>query len=439
MTERFFSLFIKYIYSKKNMDFLMNDEHRDLIFIGSMKAIIRKNGEYEDNVAQNLLNCFAKMNLSVEMLFPPVPSNKLKKFTGVLPHLKNEAHILPINPYKFKEKKTFGLRFVSSYILNTTYSEAKSALQTYMELFKKRKPRLIVLYNETGALRYPAVVAAKKLGIPVVAIQHGIIYHGHPSYFHIPDNIAQDDDYINYVLPDKTCVYGNYEKKLLETYGSFPSEKIVVTGAPRYDALFKKSSERKDDILNKYGIPKGKKYLLWATQTHDKSMSKSGENLVNADNVFSQMVSMKEWHLIIKLHPGENQKAKLYRKMSKKYGLNITIIGRDADTYELLRTVDAVLIKNSTVGMEAVFAGKPVLLLNLVKSHSLKTYTDYGLGLVINEGKDIKNILKEISDEKFGKEFEKRREHFMYERCANAGKATKAVCTVIENALRRKK
>lgn len=442
LIERFFSILIKYIYSFKKNDFAAEENanrHPDIICIEGMRAIIKKNNRYEDNVVESIHNCLEKRGFFIEMLFPPVPSNKLKKFRKIMPSLKYKPYILPINPYRFKEKKTFSLNFRSTYVLSTTYSEAKSAFHSYMEIFKRKRPKAILIYNEAGALRYPAVVAAKKLGIPVIAIQHGIIYEGHPYYFHIPANIAGEGDYINFVLPDKTCVYGNYEKNLLKTYGSFPAEKIVVTGAPRYDSLFKKISKQNDDVFRRYRIPRGKKYLLWATQTHDKIMSSSGENIVNAEAVFSQMSSMEGWYLIIKLHPGEDQKAKLYRKMSKKYGLKVTIIGRDADLYDILKVVDAVIIKNSTVGMEAIFAGKPVLLLNIVKSHSLMTYTDYGFDLIVERAEDIKNILNRLNDKEFQKEFQKKREYFMHERCANVGKATESVCEIVERAINKKK
>ena len=435
--KKYISNFLKFFLYAIDRELLETKKEIDIMLIGGIPAVIKDKGKYRDNVLNEIIKYIKSNGFTFEIMYPPVPPNKAIEFLKIRKRM-NNIELLPVNPYEFKEFNSRHLNLLpsSSRIINQTYSEVKSAYKNYLEIIKNKKPKILILYNEKGALRYPAIVAAKKMGIPVVAIQHGIIYQGHPSYYHDPNNISKNGDFIDYLLPDITCVYGEYEYRLLQDYGSYPEKKLKITGSPRYDHLFELLSIPKEKLIKKYSLSSEKRYLLWATQTHDKLMSKTGENKINAEAVFSEMKKIDDWNLIIKLHPGEDQKAKLYKRMMKKYDIDVNIFGRNADTGELIRLSDAVLIKNSTVGMEAIFLGKPVLLLNIVKSHSLETYTKYGFDLLINKKEDLNRLLYSIDDDRFRIEFEKKRKYFMRERCANPGKSAESVWKVIESLMK---
>ena len=52
-------------------------------------------------------------------------------------------------------------------------------------------------------------MAAARAGVPVFALQHGVLYPTHPGY---PDR--RDP---RLVLPSRTFVFGDYERRVLET------------------------------------------------------------------------------------------------------------------------------------------------------------------------------------------------------------------------------
>ncbi len=67
--------------------------------------------------------------------------------------------------------------------------------------------------------------AARRTGVPIVAIQHGVIYPRTPDYVRPPDPA--------HVRAELTCLFGTYERDLLVNEGGYPPEAVAATGSPR--------------------------------------------------------------------------------------------------------------------------------------------------------------------------------------------------------------
>lgn len=270
---------------------------------------------------------------------------------------------------------------------------------------------------------------AKQENIPTVAIQHGVVYATHPGYNFKNWNKSS----ITNLLADKICVYGNSERKVLINNGC-PEEKVVVTGHLRYDFL--KDADKifdRDKTLRKYGIDKNKKIVLWATQTHGFG---NKENRLNAEMMFRTFAKLKDkYHLIIKLHPGEDQNAPLYIEFNKKFGDIATILKGKENTFELLYVCDALVTKHSTVGIEAIILNKPIIITELMKSASFSLYTDYGFDLIIGKDEDLEKFLQLIERKNYRERFATVRKNFMEDRVAHFGNSTDEIAKVIRRSI----
>ena len=65
-------------------------------------------------------------------------------------------------------------------------------------LFAELRPRAVVLAQE--GIRTPWVVAARGAGVPLFAVQHGVLYKGHPGYPNLRHRSLS--------LPSRTFVFG---------------------------------------------------------------------------------------------------------------------------------------------------------------------------------------------------------------------------------------
>ena len=80
-------------------------------------------------------------------------------------------------------------------------------------------------------------------------------------------------------IPDFTAVFGESYLDLLTKVSSYPSNRVIVTGPPRYDLLINASKVySKQNFQKKYGIPKDNKLILWTTQCHSLSDGENEEN-----------------------------------------------------------------------------------------------------------------------------------------------------------------
>jgi CDP-glycerol glycerophosphotransferase (TagB/SpsB family) len=277
------------------------------------------------------------------------------------------------------------------------------------------------------------IAAAKKLGIKTVALQHGVIYPSHNGYYHHLENISKsDEDFTNYVLPDITCVQGEYEERILLKHG-YAKEKVVVTGQPRYDLLYYADKiYDKKQIFKQLNLDAHEKLIVWTTQTHGLSLE---ENKKNIDAIYSAVKSLKNVQLVIKLHPGENQRAALY---NKDKSFNSIIVGKGMDTYALLYACDLMITGHSTTAMEAVALNKPVIILNLSGEQDPVEYLKEGVALGVYKEEDLKSAIEKLlqDDSELAKNRAKYIEKYLYK---IDGKATERVVNLIMQTIEESK
>ncbi len=93
-------------------------------------------------------------------------------------------------------------------------------------LLDELRPGAILLSHE--GVRTTWLAAARQARVPLFAIQHGMIYPSHPFYEHAR--------HPGLILPDRTFVFGDYERRALLQAGHFEADEVEVTGAPRSPA-----------------------------------------------------------------------------------------------------------------------------------------------------------------------------------------------------------
>jgi hypothetical protein len=211
------------------------------------------------------------------------------------------------------------------------------------------------LYLDREGTRTKWIVAARRLAIPVVAIQHGMIYPGNPEYCHPAHPAA--------LRPDVTCVFGDAERDLLMEEGGYPADVVAVTGSPRADPEAVRGPAAPDEratVRRELGVADGDR-LLVVSVAHNQVMG----DLYSAEMVARLLGgSLPGVHVVVKIHPQDHGRAGYGRLLAGLAAAGgyapppVTMI-RDVDLYRLLRSADAHLGEYSTVLTDAVVAGTP--------------------------------------------------------------------------------
>jgi hypothetical protein len=243
-------------------------------------------------------------------------------------------------------------KLIVSFLNSQVSSSAIYALKynAWKKALRKNKPSSITLIDENSPLTRCVVDAARDCNVPTFAIQHGSIHDLHPAYM-----FSVNDQYRN-VFPTFTLTWGEHWKNVLIEKGNYPKDAIYVSGQQRTDTIFLLIEKREQlrASLFQSNVP----IVLFATQPQqDVQMRRR-----IAIDFFESLKSLPEFLGVLKLHPAEKNQDGFYLEIAKEVGCSNFKIQNDTDLYALITAADVVITAFSTVGTEAVYFRKPIVI-----------------------------------------------------------------------------
>ncbi len=238
--------------------------------------------------------------------------------------------------------------------------------------------------------RTPWLLAAERAGVPTFALQHGVLYPTHAGY--------PDHRHPRLILPTRTFVFGDYERRVLEALAYQPGE-VTVGGSPRLDldtavptaadGGIERSATRRE-----LGIADDAVVLVVST-LHLPFVRRS--HLVHMIETCLGG-ALPGVHVVFKQHPGERDEGP-YRELLEGLATaggyeapDITLV-KDIDLFRLLRAADAHLGLNSTVLTDAVMAGTANLIAIVEGHRDLLGYVAAGVARPIHGVDGLRDAL----------------------------------------------
>jgi hypothetical protein len=248
--------------------------------------------------------------------------------------------------------------------------------------------RPVAMFLDHEGIRTPWLVAARRTGVPIVAVQHGLIYERHAVYSNAGGT--------GRLLPDITFTFGRYERDVLLEHGGYAPEQVEVSGSPRLDL---DGAGRGDDpgaVRAALGVSPGAALLVVST-AHTTIFRR-----FYLAHMIDRLLGgpLPGVHVVFKQHPGERDEGPyraLLAGMARAGGYEpppISVV-RDTDLYALLRAADAHLGLHSTVLTDAVATGTPNLISSVQAYGDLLGYVDAG---VAHPARDVDELRAALSD-----------------------------------------
>ncbi len=304
--------------------------------------------------------------------------------------LKAIVKVLPFSECTQTEK------LIVSFLKSQVSSSAIYALKynAWKKALRKNRPSSITLIDENSPLTRCVVDAARDCDVPTFAVQHGSIHDQHPAYM-----FSVQDQHRN-VFPTFTLTWGEHWKNVLIEKGNYPEGSIYVSGQQRTDTIFQLIEKR--DHLRASFFQSNVPIILFATQPQqDAQMRKR-----IAQDFFESLRTLPQALGVLKLHPAEKNQDGFYLDIAKEVGCSNFKIQNDTDLYALIASSDVVITAFSTVGTEAVYFKKPIViwdplnldLLGLIKQNlawGVKNVSDLSAALnrIINEGERKEDVV----------------------------------------------
>lgn len=247
-----------------------------------------------------------------------------------------------------------------------------------------------VLFTGWEAARTSWLGAASQLGVPSVAVQHGVIYSNSPDYCR--------PAYEGLVRPDVTCVYGPYERDILIREGGYDPDSVIVTGSPRIEpdrALVPGSPDERASVRRELGVVGDDRLLVVS------AARRTIGNEIHGMSALGQLLAgpLPGVHVAFKLHPEEkdgNSFVALVAGLALAGGYQIPRMSvvRDIDLYRLLRSADAHLGQYSTVLNDAVLTGTPNMIAVGPAWADIIGYIEAGVATPVRTADDVRAFMQ---------------------------------------------
>lgn len=214
-------------------------------------------------------------------------------------------------------------------------------------IFEKHRPTLVIATDIHDPRTRIYMLQCKHFRIPCLALQHGLTNSAAIEWRFFP--------------ADRVAVWGKHFKETLISHG-IASDKIVVTGAPRSDSLFKSSNFKAKSIKRELGIPTKARIVLLASTfvlgSYDR-LNNDAELLEAMKRaVFDSVNGLENLYLIVKPHPEENQnETKSFTSNNPK----IIFVDQKQDIRPLTKICDCFVSFGSTTAMDAILLDKLVV------------------------------------------------------------------------------
>ncbi len=257
------------------------------------------------------------------------------------------------------------------YLYYIAYPILAAYVELFQEMIDREKPDLIITVDELSRFGRALTRVADNSGVKTMIVQHGALLD-HPLFTKI--------------IASKFAAYGQQTREILVKRGA-KKEQIEIVG--QAESVPTENPEKiKSRICTKLNLSKHKPIVVFASQALAESV-----NYPSFEMFYKAAKDFPEVQFVVKLHPDETEK--LHSFFIKKYELSNVSIVKDIPIKELLIAADLLVNIYSTVGMEALALGKPLVSIN---ANLPKSYFPSGKGaLIAGNYKAIKSILGKVT------------------------------------------
>ena len=294
-----------------------------------------------------------------------------------------EIEGVDLGPAALDELRTFA---------RTVVPVARRQIPRVERMLGELRPTALLLTHE--GIRTPWLVAARRLGVPTFAVQHGVLYPTHPGYAH--------PRHPGLILPTTTFVFGDEERQVLLDHGGYDADEVIASGSPRLDLdsaaapdVAARAQER-TDVRAELRVAEGDRMLVVST------VNQPFVRRFHATQMLEAVLGgpLPGIHVVVKLHPGEQDDGP-YRALLDGlarvggYAAPAMTIVRDIDLYRLLRAADAHLGLRSTVLTDAVVVGGANLIATVQAHADMLGYVESGVARPVRSVAELRAALDE--------------------------------------------
>jgi len=247
------------------------------------------------------------------------------------------------------------------------------------------RPRTVSGTNEHDQFKaFP--LACKSAKIPFIAFQHGAIAANSAAYIFSSKDLPYKPN------PTHTLCWGYSWQNVLTQDSSYPPDTITALGQIRTDIIPR--LQARPDYPESFSPDRP--VIVYCSQPL-LSTEKVIKSILAAD-FFKLSKAFPDAQFILKPHPLERDWDFFY-DIAKEVGTqNFKIL--DNDLYQLINIADMIITYHSTVGIEAVYFGKPILVADYNHDNEV-AFGEEGIGFKFSDFTQLRESTARLLSGKF--------------------------------------
>jgi len=291
-------------------------------------------------------------------------------------------------------------------------------IQTIKALFQKITIDTAVISSEIGITEQIIINEAKKHGVKLALLQHGIYYGTKEAK---ETNLSKG---LYPIKSDKFLIWGKDSENDLKNIDIVEPAKLKIIGHPGYDS-WKPTSIDKDFSCVLLALT-GPEHMF--IQGHQVSNAIEFEN--HLEEICKIVTAMKK-KLIIKMHP--TPQLFDFSEKIKKISSDIEVISTGS-IMELINSCDVMIATNYTTAiLESYLLQKPVICLPIIDYNlGIPTLFDFNADMIISIEKVQMTLEKLMCDKEFKNKTIQRQNKFVEYYLSNHGNSSKKLLEYIK-------
>jgi len=396
-------------FSNSEFDILLTNTRRPVIWNNESLEIARKLNFKNIKLDYNTKDNHPRLNTIIK---------NFEKFIETDEFLSKKFSVNGISFWKI---------FKNDFILfcKKRFSEILFFVDSLNELLDNEDIKLLITLDDSQQIGRIATVLCNKRKIPtIVSLNNNLnIFHDKKRNWEV--------FFLHKIYADKFAIYGNFSKQLCLNH-NIDSSKLVITGNPRYDELFRRKiiSEQKNILITLSGIAS----TGWSTFF-------STSLILKYEKMFREVLkslSKYDKNITIKLHPTQDPVIDVQGIVNEI--LPHAKIYKNANTYDLISQSDIVISAPSSVITEALILDKPVFLIKFLADDSGTPYEKYNAVLTTESINEIDLKIKQILfDKEIRDMLKKGRREFLEDALEYQGESSQKIIQLMKSMIKKAK
>jgi hypothetical protein len=275
-----------------------------------------------------------------------------------------------------------------SYLFTRYLPQAVDYIGAIEVAVTSEKTDLMLCVYEEGPYGRAGTIVGHRMGIPTVALQHGMVAGPYNAGFYF-SKVSTDvlRDGIACPIPTRTAVYGQHAKSLLTEISAYPEDSVQVVGMPSYDPVVRHLAKTSGNA------PAEAPVALIVSQPFFNRDNRQ----FFIDMVLDGAALLPEIQWVVKLHPSDFGKAVDWAEAIETRALANVKVVKD-NLYDWLAACDFMVAWASTTMLEAVIFGKPVLAVRVPGCQGADDYFGAKIAISVASSSDIVKLARHLLD-----------------------------------------